>query len=78
MPAIVAELELSDIEMEILFADLVEGADAAAFDQRPEALNRVCVDRTNNVFTNAVIDGRVQIFLAKPLIASPLIGAKAG
>jgi hypothetical protein len=41
---IIAELELGDIERKVLFADLVEGADPAALDQRPEALNRVRVD----------------------------------
>jgi hypothetical protein len=43
MPVIVAEREFRDIQMQILFADLVESADATAFDQRPEALNRLSV-----------------------------------
>src|SRR5437899_538455 len=60
---IVAELELSDIERKVLFADLVEGADAAALNQRPEAFNRVGMDRADNVIALGMIDNDVRIFL---------------
>ncbi len=43
-PVIIAELELGDIERRVLFADLVEGSDHAALDQRPEAFKRVRVN----------------------------------
>ncbi len=65
VPVIITQLELGNIQMQVLFADLVESADAAAFDQRPEALDRVGLNGTNNKFASAVIDGRVRIFLAK-------------
>jgi transposase-like protein len=41
---IIAELELSDIEREILGADLVERADDTALEDAPKALNRLSVD----------------------------------
>ena len=34
---VIAELELGNIERKVLFADLVEGPDHAALDERPEA-----------------------------------------
>jgi hypothetical protein len=34
MPVVIAELELGKIEMEILFAHLLERADAAAFEPK--------------------------------------------
>lgn len=57
VPGIVAELELGNTDMQVRFAGLVVGADAVALDQRPKALNRVGADCTNNIFTDAVIDG---------------------
>ena len=42
---VVAELELGDVERQIFGADFVECADNAALEDRPEAFNRVGVDR---------------------------------
>jgi hypothetical protein len=65
-PVIVAELELGDIEVQVLFADLVETSDAPAFDVRLEALDGLGVDGTNNIPLFAVIngDGGSQSYLA--------------
>ena len=77
MPVIIAKLELGNIERKVLSADLVEGADAAALDERREALNRVGVNGANSVFALAMIDGRVlRIFLVQALVARPLVGAE--
>jgi hypothetical protein len=43
--------------MQILFTDLVERAHHAALNQRPEALNRVGVDGTNDVLAGIVLGG---------------------
>jgi hypothetical protein len=40
---IIAELKLSNIEVKIPFADVVEGADDAALEDAPKALNRIQV-----------------------------------
>jgi hypothetical protein len=42
---VVAELKLGDVQRHIFGADLVERADRAAFEDRPETLNRIRVDR---------------------------------
>ena len=49
LPVVVAELKLRDIQRQVLGADLVEGADHAALEDRPETLNRVRVDRADDV-----------------------------
>jgi len=49
---IIADLELGDIEGQILFARLVESADHAALDQRPEAFNCIGMDRADDTLHN--------------------------
>jgi hypothetical protein len=51
---------------------LVIGPDDAALDERPEALNRVRVDRANDVLANSVVNRLVREAVLEPLI--PRIG----
>src|SRR6202166_1184832 len=51
---VVAELELGNVQRHVLGTDLMERADHATLEDRPEALNRVRVDCANNVFFRAV------------------------
>jgi hypothetical protein len=76
VPIIVAELKFSDVERHVLFADFVERTNHAAFEDRPEAFNRVCVDRANNVFASGVLDDLVPADLPDMSIAGPLVGHK--
>jgi hypothetical protein len=48
-PIVVPELKLGNIQRHVLFADTMECADHAAFEDRPETLNRICVDCANDV-----------------------------
>ena len=43
-----SETETRQQERKILFADLVEGADRATLDGRPEAFSRIGVDRADS------------------------------
>jgi hypothetical protein len=43
-------LELGDIEVQILFADVMECADDPALEDAPEAFNRVRVNGAGDVF----------------------------
>jgi hypothetical protein len=71
---IIPELELRNVKMQILFADIVEGADDSTFDERPKALNRIGVNGTNNAFLCSVINGGVRIaLLAETMVANPLV-----
>src|SRR5712691_10417305 len=73
---VVAELELGDVQRQILRADLVECSDDAALEDRPEAFNRVGVDRANDVLAQRVVDDAVRVSGVQPAIPNPLIGAK--
>ena len=46
---VVAELKFRDVQRHIFGADFVERADHAALEDRPEAFNRVGVDRADDV-----------------------------
>ncbi len=59
---VVAELKFRDVKRQILFADLVERANHAAFKDRPETFNRVCVHRADNVLAHLMMH-----FLARVL-----------
>jgi hypothetical protein len=56
VPMVVAELKFRDVERHILGADLMERADDTALEDRPEAFNRVGVNRAYNVLLCAVLD----------------------
>src|SRR6266487_4174617 len=74
LTVIVAELELSNIERHVLAADLVKRAEHAALEDRPEALNRIRVNRADNIFVRGVIDDFmlredfVEVFVTDPMI----------
>ncbi len=72
---VIAELKFSDIQRHVLGAHLVERADHAALEQRPETFNRVRVNRTDHVLFFAMVNHRVgkrrwQINVAGPGIRS--------
>jgi hypothetical protein len=73
---IVPELELRNVKMQVLFADIVECADDAAFDDAPETFNRIRVNGTNNVLPLRMIDSDVRIGLSEAVVTNPLIGAE--
>jgi hypothetical protein len=51
---IIAELEFSDIERHVFSAHFVECADYAAFEDRPEAFDGLCMDGADDVLTLGV------------------------
>src|SRR5437762_364625 len=71
---VIPELKLRDVERHIFGADLVEGADNAAFENRPEAFNRVGVDDAVDVLTFGVIDDAVREVPVELTIATKLVG----
>lgn len=62
--------------MQIFLADLMERPDNAALQDRPETLNRVRVDRANDVLADGVIDRLMVEAVLQPRIAGERIGAK--
>jgi hypothetical protein len=73
---IIAELKLRDVQRHVLLADLVERADDTALEDRPETLNRLGMNGTDNVLMLGVVNRGVREFLANVRIARPLIGAE--
>ena len=76
-PIIVAELELGNIERRIFPAHLVERADDATLDNRPEAFNGLSMDCTDDILSSSVVNYAVRIFLAETIVARPLGQCKA-
>jgi hypothetical protein len=75
LPVVVAELKFRDVERHVFFADLVERAHHAAREDRPEALNRVGVDRADNIFMRGMIDDFVlREDFVEVLITDPMVG----
>lgn len=50
----ISELGLSDIEGEVIPADLVEAVHNPAFEDRAKAFNHIGLDRAHNIFTASV------------------------
>ena len=65
MPVIISELELGNIERKVLFVDLVECADAARLDQRPEPFDGLSVDGANNILLFGVVNDRIRVWFNK-------------
>src|SRR5258708_36937120 len=73
LAVVVPELKLRDVQRQILLADLVERADDATLEDRPEAFNRVRVHRSDNVLIARVIDDGV---LRIAVLEAEMVGAE--
>jgi len=70
---VIFELAFRDVERQVLFADLVIRADNRPFEDRPEALNRLSMNRAANVLLGTVFDVTVRVF-AKALVGNLFVG----
>jgi hypothetical protein len=74
-PIVIAELELSNIERHVFGADLMERADDPALEDRPETLNRVRVNRADDILPGGMVNGAVRISEhAEVVIDAAMIG----
>jgi hypothetical protein len=71
---VITELKLRDVQRQIFSAHLVERTDYAALEDRPEAFNRVGVNRADNVLVLVVIDHGVRVVAQVIAIAAPRVG----
>src|SRR3954452_22827548 len=74
MPIVVPELKLRNVERHVFGADLVEAADNAALEDRPETLNRIRVDCADNVLLGAVVDRPVREVDPQVVIGRVFVG----
>lgn len=72
-PVVIFELAFRDVEWQIFFADFVIAADNRPLEDRPEALNRVRVNRANNVLLGGMIN-RAMIVVSQAAINTAFIG----
>src|ERR1700733_13731118 len=73
---VVPELELRDVQRQIFAANFVETADDAAFENTPEAFNRVGMDCADDVLSRTVIDNAMRIGAAKRPVGPVSVGTK--
>src|SRR5205823_12757993 len=73
---IIAELEFGNIQRHVFGAHLMERADHAAFEDRPEAFDGLSMHRADDVLAFGMVNARVGIFFVKALIARPLVSAE--
>ncbi len=72
-PVVIAELKLGNVQRHIFGANLVIGAHDTTLKQRPKTINRLSVDRSNNIFTIGVPNDAVRIFFAERVIGPRVI-----
>ncbi len=77
VPIVISELKLGDVQRHVLGADFVEHADHAAFEDRPEALNRVRVNRADDVFVSRVpYDFVLRKFAVQGVVSPQVVGGE--
>jgi hypothetical protein len=72
---IISKLKLSNVQMQIFLADLMESPDDATLQDRPEAFDCVGVNRANDVLANGVVNGFVWEPTIKSLVAGICVSA---
>jgi hypothetical protein len=78
LPIVVAELKFRDVERHIFGADFVEASNDPALKERPKALNRVRVDRADDVFPRAVIHDAVLVSVLSQIVVRGFDRLRAG
>ena len=73
---VVPELELVYIKLNVFFTYAMVGANNAALEDRPEAFDGVCMNRTGNVLAFAVADHAMREVIADIPVSSVFIGGK--
>ena len=73
---VVPKLEFIDVQMQILFADLVEGAHDPALHNRPETFDGVGMNRASHIFSCSVVDHAMRDALINEAVALMIIRRK--
>jgi hypothetical protein len=67
---------IGNIERHIFAAHFVERADHAALEDRPEPLNGLSVDSSDDILPSRMVNGSVRVILVERIVAWILISAK--
>jgi hypothetical protein len=68
--------KLGNIQRHIFAADFVESANRVTLENRPEGINHIRVDRSDDVLLFVVVHHAVRVWLVKPPVAVPSIGCE--
>jgi hypothetical protein len=74
-PIVVAELKFRDVQSHVFGTDLVEATNNTAFEDAPEAFNRVGMNRADNILLAVVID-RLMIVFGQPVINAAFVSGE--
>ncbi len=76
---VVPKLKFGDVQMQVLFADLMERPDNAAFQDRPEAFDSIRMNCAVDILVRPMVNNAVWIaLLGKARISGPVIRAEQG
>jgi hypothetical protein len=64
IPIVITPFEFRNVQRQVLAADFVEAAHNAAFQERPETINRLSMDCAVNILASAVPDNAMPFQLA--------------
>jgi hypothetical protein len=73
---VIAELEFRDVQREVFGADLVERADNAPLEDRPEAFNGLSVDGAANILPGGMVNCLMREISVEVLVTNPFVGAE--
>jgi hypothetical protein len=76
LPVIITELEFGNIERHVFPAHFVECTDHAALENRPETLDGLSVDRSDDVLAPGMVNSGMGEVFAKAFVAGPLVSAE--
>jgi hypothetical protein len=74
-PIVISELKLRDVQRHVFAADLVKAAYDPALEDRPEAFNRICVNRADDVLASGVMRAQVWVF-GQTLVDRAFVGCE--
>jgi hypothetical protein len=76
LPVVIPKLKLSNVQMQIFFANLMVRPDNTALQDRPETFDGVRMNCADDVLTDAVVNNAVVEAVVQAIVARPSVGAE--
>jgi hypothetical protein len=73
---VIPKLELCNVQWQVFGANFVERADTPTLEDTPETLNRLGVNRSDDVLTLRMVNGGVRASVLEVSVPSPLVDAE--
>ena len=75
-PIVVPELKFGNVQRHVLGANFMEAADDTALEDRPEAFNRIGVNRADNILLPVMIDRLMIVFVRQTAIDAAFVSGE--